>query len=235
MIFTANNFCFFSNKVNFNYGEISSIYNNSVLVSVNLKNDFFFNQKQYRSFFFKYGSLNVFLPFFFQGLDYYWTNRINYFYPLKALRWLALKNSYLYIIDQIKQKFQLNRSSIFLLSIFRKFYRYTPGINFLSQSKSLFFLKNTNVNVSFVKFIAKCVYKPLLVRSKYGRFNDRRGFFEFTFYKDQYLIYKRYYKRLFKMKFRKIRAKIFSIKRNNVFKAFFRRNILIRRLQDSNT
>ncbi len=229
MIFIANNFCFFSDKVNFNYGEVSSTYNNSVLVSVNLKNDFFFNKKQYRSFFYKYGSLNVFLPFFFRGLDYYWTNRINYFYPLKALRWLALKNSYFYVFEQLKQRFQLNRSSIFLSSVFRKFYQYSPGINFLSQVKSLFFLRNTNVNVSFVKFIAKCVYKPLVVRSKYGHFSVRNQGVEFLLYKDHYLLYKRYYKRLFKVKFRKIRSKIFSVKKSSALKAFFRRKAIMRR------
>jgi hypothetical protein len=227
MIFIANNFYFFSNRINFNYGEIISTYNNLVLVSANLKNDFFFNRKQYRSFFFKYGVLNSFLPFFFRGLDYYWTNRFGYFYPFKALRLLALKNSQAYLIEQIQQKFQLKKSVFFLLSIFRRFYSYSPNINFLSKSKTLFFLRSTNVNVSFVKFIARLIYKPLLVRSKFIR---QRDDFEFVLYKDQYLTYKRYYRRFFRVKFRKLRSVFFSSRKNVLTKSLFRRRVLIRRI-----
>lgn len=227
MIFVANNFCFFSNKVNFNYGEINSVYNNLTLVSVNLKNDFFFNQKQYRSFFFKYGVLNSFLPFFFCGLDYYWTNRIGYFYPFKALRSLALVNSKIYLNEQIQQRFQLKRSTFFLLSIFRKFYSYSPNTNFLAKIKSLFFLKNINVNVSFVKFIAKFIYKPLLLRSRFiGQVSSR----EFILYKDQFLVYKRYYKRFFRVKFKKTRSAFFFSRKNVLTKSLFRRRALFRRI-----
>jgi len=226
MVFLANNFYFFSDKVNFNYGEINSIYNNSVLVSANLKNDFFFNQKQYRLFFFKYGLLNRFFPFFFYGLDYYWTNRVNYFYPLKALRFLALKNSYVNLVEQLQQKFQLYKSNSLYLSIFRKFYSYAPHVNFLVRKKTLFFLRSTNVNVSFVRFIAKLVYKPLLIRS---RINQQNNISEFVLYKDQYLIYKRYYKKFFKMKFRKVRSVLFFSRKNLLSKAFVRRRARIRR------
>ncbi len=226
MTFIANNFYFFSDKINFNYGEVNSVYNNLVLVSANLKNDFFFNQKQYRSFFFKYGALNSFLPFFFRGLDCYWTNRFGYFYPFKALRHLALKNFQVYLIEQIQQRFQLKSSAFFLLGVFRKFYSYSPNINFLVKSKSLFFLKSVNVNVSFVKFIARLVYKPLLVRSN---FSKQKSGFEFVLYKDQYLTYKRYYKRFFRVKFRRVRSVFFSARKNMLAKSLFRRRVLIRR------
>lgn len=227
MIFIANNFCFFSNKINFNYGEVNSIYKNLTLVSVNLKNDFFFNQKQYRPFFFKYGVLNSFLPFFFRGLDYYWTSRIGYFYPFKALRHLALVNSKVYLSEQIQQRFQLKKSTFFLLSVFRKFYSYSPNVNFLARIKSLFFLKNVNVNVSFVKFIAKFIYKPLLLRSG---FNKQKYSWEFILYKDQYLIYKRYYKRFFRVKFKKTRSAFFSSRRSVLTKSSVRRRSIIRRI-----
>jgi hypothetical protein len=230
MILNYNNYSFFSNDLNFNYGVLISSYKNVNLFNGNLKNDFFLNHKDYNFLFQKKKINNVYLPLFFYGMDAYYTNRVNYFFPFRGLRVLMLLIQEIFLRKKIVSFLSLENFKRLSLLLFFSIYNFSPKLNFLLKKSSFIYSKKTK-NINSFNYFSGNFYKPLLTQLLIQKKLNMTFFLpEFLIYNNLFLKSKRFYGKLFKKNYKKTRNRLYRIKFNKRLKVQHKRSVIYKKL-----